>query len=574
MKRLIAAAVITAIMAGSLLGCGAGQAKEPASQDMAQSEAVQEQAEPSQEQTEAAPEETAQAQPAAGQEETAQAKEAESDVVRPVYKLQSHSRMEEKDLTLIASGSYDTVRLTEEAAMNNVYLNKAIEIENDLIAERYEKSFAEVKEAAENAIAEQREDTEEFPVGNMEGKIIPVRCDQTVLSFYEVSSVYYPGAAHGSIGYSGYNYNPENGAQITLAEVFTDPAALKPVVAKYLRAQADGSPVEDAEDALQFYFDEGNMDALTWVIDQDGVTFLFAPSDIAPYAMGTLEARIYFDREPSLFTGNYGSSKEGYVKPLSPYTEMTVDLDGDGSDEKLSVTGTYEEGNEIYAYSGIQVCVGDQVCTTELYCFSMQPSFVHTEDGRNYVYVVTGTDNDYPELSVFAIKDNVPSFVGKMDGTGFASAFYPAYVDGEYSLEQSVNERYPMIDPSKFALGTRMQLMSTYSGRRFYKVGEDGMPAPLTDLYEIDADITLTTLVPVKAEVVDLSKEEATGEEKEIPAGTKLNFWRTNGTDTVDMRTDDMEVGEAFRFKVETSDGQIVNGIKLDEAFDGTMFGG
>ena len=562
MKRIIAAAVIAAIMAGSLLGCGAGQVQEPASQDTAKSEAAQEQAESSQEQTEAA------------QEETTQAQEAESGGVRPIYKLQGHSRMEEQDLTLIASGSYDTVTLTEEAVIDYPHLNKAIEAENDVIAEKYEKTFAEIKEAAENAIAEQREDTEEFPVGNMEGKIVPVRCDRSVLSFYEVTSLYYPGAAHGSVGYSGYNYKPENGEQITLADVFTDPAALKPVVAKYLRAQADGSPVDGAEDMLQYYFDEGNMDALTWVIDQDGVTFLFAPSDIAPYAMGTLEAKIYFDREPSLFTGNYGSSKEGYVKPMSPYTEMTVDLDGDGSDEKLSVTGTYEEGNEIYEYSGIQVSVGDQVCTAEQYCFSMQPSFVHTEDGRNYVYVVTGTDNDYPELTVFAIKDNVPSFVGKMDGTGFASAFYPEYVDGEYSLEQSINERYPLIDPSKFALGTRMQLMSTYSGHRFYKAGEDGMPAPLTDSYEIDADITLTTLVPVKAEVVDLSKEEATGEEKEIPAGTKLNFWRTNGTDTVDMRTDDMEVGEAFRFKVETSDGQIVNGIKLDEAFDGTMFGG
>ena len=562
MKRIIAAAVIAAIMAGSLLGCGAGQVQEPASQDTAKSEAAQEQAESSQEQTEAA------------QEETTQAQEAESGGVRPIYKLQGHSRMEEQDLTLIASGSYDTVTLTEEAVIDYPHLNKAIEAENDVIAEKYEKTFAEIKEAAENAIAEQREDTEEFPVGNMEGKIVPVRCDRSVLSFYEVTSLYYPGAAHGSVGYSGYNYKPENGEQITLADVFTDPAALKPVVAKYLRAQADGSPVDGAEDMLQYYFDEGNMDALTWVIDQDGVTFLFAPSDIAPYAMGTLEAKIYFDREPSLFTGNYGSSKEGYVKPMSPYTEMTVDLDGDGSDEKLSVTGTYEEGNEIYAYSGIQVSVGDQVCTAEQYCFSMQPSFVHTEDGRNYVYVVTATDNDYPELTVFAIKDNVPSLVGKMEGTGLASAFHPAYVDGEYSLEQSINERYPLIDPSKFALGTRMQLMSTYSGRRFYKVGEDGMPAPLTDLYEIDADITLTTLVPVKAEVVDLSKEEATGEEKEIPAGTKLNFWRTNGTDTVDMRTDDMEVGEAFRFKVETSDGQIVNGIKLDEAFDGTMFGG
>ena len=562
MKRIIAAAVIAAIMAGSLLGCGAGQVQEPASQDTAKSEAAQEQAESSQEQTEAA------------QEETTQAQEAESGGVRPIYKLQGHSRMEEQDLTLIASGSYDTVTLTEEAVIDYPHLNKAIEAENDVIAEKYEKTFAEIKEAAENAIAEQREDTEEFPVGNMEGKIVPVRCDRSVLSFYEVTSLYYPGAAHGSVGYSGYNYKPENGEQITLADVFTDPAALKPVVAKYLRAQADGSPVDGAEDMLQYYFDEGNMDALTWVIDQDGVTFLFAPSDIAPYAMGTLEAKIYFDREPSLFTGNYGPSKEGYVKPLSPYTEMTVDLDGDGSDEKLSVTGTYEEGNEIYAYSGIQISVGDQVCTAEQYCFSMQPWFVHTEDGRNYVYVVTGTDNDYPELTVFAIKDNVPSLVGKMEGTGLASAFHPAYVDGEYSLEQSINERYPLIDPSKFALGTRMQLMSTYSGRRFYKVGEDGMPAPLTDLYEIDADITLTTLVPVKAEVVDLSKEEATGEEKEIPAGTKLNFWRTNGTDTVDMRTDDMEVGEAFRFKVETSDGQIVNGIKLDEAFDGTMFGG
>ena len=111
-----------------------------------QTESSQEQ----QEQTEAPQEETAQSQ------ETAQSAEAESDIVRPVYKLQSHSFMEVKDLTLIASGSYDTVRLTEEAAMNHVYLNKAIETENDLIAEKYEKSFAEVKEAAENALAEQK----------------------------------------------------------------------------------------------------------------------------------------------------------------------------------------------------------------------------------------------------------------------------------------------------------------------------------------------------------------------------------------------------------------------------------
>ena len=63
MKRIIAAAVIAAIMAGSLLGCGAGQDQKPE----AQNEAAQEQAESSQEQTEAAQEETTQAQPTVGQ---------------------------------------------------------------------------------------------------------------------------------------------------------------------------------------------------------------------------------------------------------------------------------------------------------------------------------------------------------------------------------------------------------------------------------------------------------------------------------------------------------------------------
>ena len=33
MKKTIVAAVITAILAGSLSGCGAGQTKEPASQE-------------------------------------------------------------------------------------------------------------------------------------------------------------------------------------------------------------------------------------------------------------------------------------------------------------------------------------------------------------------------------------------------------------------------------------------------------------------------------------------------------------------------------------------------------------
>ena len=123
MRKMIVAAVITAILAGSLAGCGAGQTQEPASQDAAQSETGQEQ-QALEQQTSEEQESEQQAETDAAQEETSQ---EQSLGVRPGYKLRSHSRMEEKDGTLIASGSYDTVSLTEETIIENIYLNTAIE---------------------------------------------------------------------------------------------------------------------------------------------------------------------------------------------------------------------------------------------------------------------------------------------------------------------------------------------------------------------------------------------------------------------------------------------------------------
>ena len=98
------------------------------------------------------------------------------------------------------------------------------------------------------------------------------------------------------------------------------------------------------------------------------------------------------------------------------------------------------------------------------------------------------------------------------------------------------------------------------------------MPSPLTDYYEVASEITLTSKTALEADVLDPQSGEPTGEKKEIPEGTKCRLWRTNGEDTVDLTAED---GTAFRVTVETGDGsQKVNGTALEEAFDGTMFGG
>ena len=575
MRKRIAATVIIAMIAGALCACSSGQARqEPA----AETDAAQEQ----EAQAEAAQEQDVQADEAQGQEaqaDAAQEQEAQTDAaqetasggVRPAYVIMERNFMEtEDDITLIASGSYETIQLTEEAAIAYPSLNKtvtALSADSDL---RYKKYFEELEDAAELAREQIRDDMENIPVGEMEGGIEPVRCDEEVLSFFETTYTFYPGSAHGFTAYQGYNYDPASGNPITLEDVFTDPAALLPAVEENLRLQTLESQEIEAGEELQTYFGEG-QDSLVWAIDEQGVTFLFAPSAIAPYAAGTIEAKISFAEYPDLFTGKYGPSAGGYARRISDYVPFTEDLDGDGRRETLSVYGDYSDGNEINEYSGIKVCVDDQELSVEQYFYRMGSYLLHTQDGRNYIYAVTTSDNDYQTLIVFDLSGGTVSLAGKLDRTGFGSVYHAVYEEGEFEWDESYSELFPILDPASFVLDTRMDRLSTYSAYRSYQVGSDGMPEPMTDYYEISADLELTSLIPLTAEKVDTQTGAGTGEEKELPAGTKCRLWHTNGEDTVDVMLED---GSAVRLNVEGTWPQTVNGHELDEAFSGTMFAG
>ena len=258
MRKKIVVLMITAMVVGALFGCASGSAQKqgaegPTAQEESQEPAAEAPAE--QESSAEVPEaqelaaeepavqeaaqEPAAEEPApqesASQDSTAQAPEAETGGVRPLFQLRGRSFNEFGEDVTLATGSYEVVELTEEAAIDYPHLNKAIEAENDLFDERYEKSFGEIVEAARNEVQNLGENTEDFPSGEMTGEVVPVRCDQSVLSFYERTYLFYPGAAHGTMGYSCYNYNTANGERIALGDVFKDPAALLPVVAANLR---------------------------------------------------------------------------------------------------------------------------------------------------------------------------------------------------------------------------------------------------------------------------------------------------------------------------------------------------
>ncbi len=628
MKKRIAAAVIAAMMAGTLWGCGTGSGKQEAATQTGQEQAADAQAGQAEadageqtgaeadaqagtdagEQTGAeadaqagtnAGEQTgaeadaqagqagAQAEQAAAGQAGAQAGQAAAgqaaqestaadaqaaNSALPEVVFEEYNLLEtEDDYKVIASGFYNTIKLTQEAAAAYPALNNTVTAQSGEIEKRYDADFEELEEASETFRKQQNMDENDYPTGSLEGRLDVVRCDASVLSLLETTYSFYPGSAHGSTAFRDYNYDTATGEAVKLSDVFADPSALPAVISQNLKIQADGSPYEGTEEELRQYFD-GTYEEPAWLIDEQGVTFLFAPAELAPHAAGTLEAKISFTDNASLFTGKYGPAEGAYVRKLATDVPFTADLDGDGVKETLSVNYDYGEGADSYGYEGFKVCVDDSECAVEQYIYSMNAYLIHREDGKNYIYVITQTDNDYEILNVFAISDKKASAAGTLNGTGIGTVYHEVYDEGKYDPEKSYMEIFPLIDPESFALDTRMNLMSTYSAVRSYRVGNDGVPEPLTDYYEIRVERELTSRVPLAAEVVDTTTGEATGEQKEIPAGSKCRLWHTNGVDTVDLMLED---GSAVRVNV-VADGwpQTVNGKELEEVFEGTMFAG
>ena len=302
---------------------------------------------------------------------TAEGAEADKEAgIMPVYTLERHTHLEVSDDMLIASATYETVRLSEEAKEAYPALNEAMEALSAVMSEQSESSYSEVKEAAASSWADHKGSSEDFSAGDMTVEIEPVRCDGDVLSFFEMSNVYYPDSAHGLTGYAGYNYDTATGAPITLTDVVTDLSALLPAVAENLIALGDGMPVTDVESELKESFGENGED-LDWVLDRDALVLRFAPYEIASYARGVVEARIPYAKYPDLFTGKYGRYDGAFAKRMNPNVPVSLDLNGDGETETVFVTGSYGmDGSMGLSYSELEVTVGNMGCATQADFFS------------------------------------------------------------------------------------------------------------------------------------------------------------------------------------------------------------
>lgn len=438
-------------------------------------------------------------------------------------------------------------------------LASALEEMNNQTKGSMEESIKELESQARDM-----EGNEYFSELFQEEECWVVRGDSEMLSILKLESSY-EGGAHGQYIYTGVTLDSKSGKEIELGEIVTSPEELVELAAdRLVEKYPDAQFFEPPKDVLLKELEEGY---LSWVAGYDGLTFYFSPYELAPYADGTLTVTILYEEKPELFADRVYQAPQAWAVRLAPYMEYDL-----GHDKTLDTVETWMDFAEVGdAYTGLTISVnGQEKIQKDLWFYQYTPYLVRSDDLNTELLVVeTVSDNDYKITMVCGLNPEEESFgvFGQLDSTGFSS-YWEEKEDGTYVSGTEI-----FSNPKHFSLMTRMNLLSTYNGIRWYGLCEEakgeGYLKPEQPWYEVDrGDYPLTLLVPLDMETGEGGNVET------FPAGTKLWIVRTDG-DYVEFVTEDDRTCRVYMESAQWP-GWIkgVEDKDVTEIFDGMMFAG
>ena len=377
---------------------------------------------------------------------------------------------------------------------------------------------------------------------------------QTVSLLYLCSS--YTGGIHPNSFYAALNYDTATGRAIALEDVVSDLDGLKTEMEKRLADTYGEDWFFDLHDQLPTY----TADQFTWTLEPEGLRFYFSPYEIASYAAGTQQAFIGFDEFPSLFSGAYGKQEGDWAMPFSAWEDLTVHQGAGGFGDTLRVE-TVLDNDYI---SGLKiVCNGQSLTEEELWAYDAAPVLLHSEDFGDFLYIDCSFDNDYHMLLVYRLEAGGPVFAGRMTETGF----YQSWQESGQTVSRALT------DPGALLLKRHCDLMSTYDVTMHCHLSKSGKPESERDWFDVPAGHVLTALREMEFPLIDAESGRETGQRGTIPTGAQVTMARTDCQSFVDLAWE----GALYRAYVTVDENgwpQYIDGVELEECFDGTMFAG
>ncbi|MBQ9156408.1 MAG: DUF3298 domain-containing protein [Eubacterium sp.] len=489
-----------------------------------------------------------------------------ADRIRPAIELGSMYIRETDDSgeVVYVSGSHDTIRLSEESQA--VYPQLAAAVENKMDAETRQVK----KEIEEFAGYYQEDPSTADPDKGYEitDQLFIRRADRRVLSALKYS-YRYSGGAHGYFGYSCLNLDAETGEEISLDDVIVDRGALSEQIQAELLKKYDEDTFFDymPETIEDEAMEEGDL-SLTWTLDPQGLTFYFAPYEIAPNASGAFQVTLLYDSAQStdtnLFTDKYRPEEgEGYICGISPFTDCYADVDQDGETDRVYIGYTVDPETDSIREMSVEVN-NETFSIDEMYCYRVEPVMVTAGDGRVFLYAWCRSDNDFVNMYMFDLSLGSPVSMGTM-----ALSEVYMYIEEE-EADYSSYKRL-ITDSDHMLLSTRYDLLSTYDVEKEYYIS-DNSPVPVSDepYYRIVRDTTLTSVKDIPAQIVD-EEGNVIESARVIPAGSTYKLYRTDGLNIVDALLED---GSNARLLVTGTYPQKVNGMDAEEVFEQLFYAG
>lgn len=410
------------------------------------------------------------------------------------------------------------------------------------------------------------ENEETFAVTSLYLGYQNMRSDSVLVSYIELESVYEDiTESKEEVKYHYRNIDTQTGDGLEFSDIVMDTEKIKEIVLAEGKEQVPEEKLEgeSLESRIQ-----AALDGEKFIMGYEGMYLYLTEKDPIYESM---VIQIPYKKYPDIFSSNYIRTSKEYTYLSSQNTLTYINI-GEGVETlRLSKYGV-EEDEE-----GYSTCRGYQIeYKGENYPFekSEEPDFyeigsasvVHMGDGNTYLYVVYSIYG-YGKLDIIKITQ---------DGL-------------EWVADQEFLLREEHFNPQNFVMWNIIHTLGSQWVEAEFKVGEDGVPVRISELYRIDSDIssagngerlTFTVLQPFTVYILDQDNKEI--EELRLNAGDTLIPLETDIDSYVNVELAD---GRKARLKytmetvTEEYEGETyeyeelkIEGMPVVEVLDGLIF--
>lgn len=380
------------------------------------------------------------------------------------------------------------------------------------------------------------------------------RADSRVVSIVEMNSEY-TGGAHGNYGYYGYTFDTESGEVLELADILEDTegfqeAADAYVVQKLEETQGDGLFPEYADTVRNMWT---RNEGPNWYLGASGITFIFNPYEVGPYAMGDVQIALPYEEFASYIKDEYGTLSGPGVAAVPEDEPVFLSLGGDES--QASSLRIYQEKEEEYGDGPVYVELNDSSVQVDEYTYGwIVRSYVLTrEDGRTFVLVSRDAASDDFTMYVYEITGGTIRECDSVYGISF---------------------RNGVANTESLTLQAHLDVLGTYTAMMDYVIGENGKLEQQDEFFRIDSDGSAwKTLINIKELPVTVDGAETT-----LPAGSHISITATDNAGTALFYNEDTgENGEIHYTKGDGTEDDwtiYIDGIPDYEYFEMVPYAG